>query len=87
MRRFTVAVAFLLVGSIIGAGVALVFLTSDSSEEYREIWEEYDIDGYIDELKDHGYSVWNPGRLWPGSIDPMVTFTEIPPLDEELNLQ
>ena len=70
MRRFTVFVAVLLVGGIIGAGIALVFVTSDSSDEYREIREDYDIEDYLQELREHGYSTWNPGRLWPGSIDP-----------------
>ena len=83
MRRFTVFAAVLLVGGIIGAGIALVFVTSDSSDEYREIREDYDIDDYLQELRDHGYSTWNPGRLWPGSIDPMVTSAEIAPLDAE----
>ena len=83
MRRFTVFAAVLLVGGIIGAGIALVFVTSDSSDEYREIREDYDIDDYLQELRDHGYSTWNPGRLWPGSIDPMVTSAKIAPLDAE----
>ena len=73
MRTFTVVVAVLLVGGIIGAGIGIVIYTEDSRKTYEEIQDGYDIPGYLDALEDEGFSIWNPGRLWPGSLDPMVS--------------
>ncbi len=75
MRRFTVLVSVLIVGSVICAGFTIAALSGDYGDKYRDIKEEYEISEFYETLEDEGFSTWNPGRLWPGSIDPMVSLS------------
>ena len=86
MRIFTTFAIIAVVGSVIGAGIAIAVLTEDSREAYQEVQDDYDIDGYMGALEDKGFIVWNPGRLWPGSIDPMLSMTNFTSLGDALGL-
>jgi hypothetical protein len=76
MRYVTTAVSVAIVAGIILAA-AYVYVEGDDGRQVREeAYEAYDIAGYFDYLEEHGIHTWNPGRLWPGSIDPPRDFAE-----------
>ena len=72
MRYITTVCAASIVVAILACSCCLYVAGEENREERQQAYDDYDIQGYYDELEKRGIHTWNPGRLWPGSIDPSV---------------
>ena len=75
MRYVTIAVSVAIVAGIVLAAGCLYVEGEENRQIREQAYEDYDIAGYYDFLEGHGIHMWNPGRLWPGSIDPPMDYT------------
>ncbi len=73
MRRATTLAAVLVVGSILAASAFIFANSQDYNDKKEAIDEEYDVDGYKKALEDAGFSTWDPGRMFPGAFDGVMS--------------